>query len=242
MRLGLIFLACALAVGAYFGLQTSLNHIVEHGIETLGPELTGTTVEIGEVDLSLFSGKGAIRGIVIGNPKGFETDRAFKLDEVRVDLVPLSVFGHSIVIEEIFIDGPEITYEKKDESSNLLQIAKNVQTFAGGQTSEEESSEEAEAKDSSDTKIRIDRFELREASVRAGTIKDKTLELTLPTIELTDLGAPDGAAPAEVSAEVAKTVTGRVTAAVTKKFLALGAGDGDGKRRRRERKQDKAEN
>ena len=236
MKLGLIFLAIALVVGAYFGLQTSLDHIVEHGIETLGPELTGTTVEIGEVDLSLFSGKGAIRGIVVGNPKGFETDRAFKLDEIRVDLVPLSLFGDSIVIEEILIDSPEITYEGKGETSNLAKIAKNVQAFGGGKSSEDESSEEAEPKDSADTKLRIDRFELREASVRASMMKDKTVDLTLPTIELSDVGAPDGAAPAEVSAEIAKTVTGRVTAAVTKKFLAFGAGDGDGKSRKRERK------
>jgi len=223
-KIAAIALAVVLAVAGYFTMQYFLNHLVEYGIETIGPRLTGTNVELGEVDLTLLSGKGSIRGVVIGNPKAFETDNAFELDEVRVDLAPLSVFGDTMVVEEIYIGGPKITYEKKGDTSNLLAIAKHIHRVAGGSAPESERSEEQESEPSGDATVRIGRFELKDAQVKAQIRKDKTLDVPLPGIELTNLGGADGASFGDVSAEVMDTVTGRVMAAVTKRALSLGAG------------------
>lgn len=89
----------ALAGATYFSMQLFLDHAVEQGIETIGPHLTGTEIELREVDLTLLSGKGSVRGLVVGNPPGFQTDNAFELEEVRIDLAPLSVLSGTIVIE-----------------------------------------------------------------------------------------------------------------------------------------------
>ncbi len=223
-KIAAIALAVVLAVAGYFTMQFFLNHLVEHGIETIGPRLTGTNVELGEVDLTLLSGKGSIRGVVIGNPKNFETDNAFELDEVRVDLALLSVFGGTMVVEEIYIGSPKITYEKKGDTSNLVAITRHIHRVAGGSAPESERPEEQESEPSGDATVRIERFELKDAQVKAQIRKDKTLDVPLPGIELTNLGGADGASVGDVSAEMMDTVTGRVMAAVTKRALSLGAG------------------
>ncbi len=207
-------------------MQFFLNHIVERGIETVGPHLTGTNVELSEVDLALLSGKGSVRGFVVGNPKGFHTDRAFELDEVRVDLALLSLLSSTIVVEEIYIGGPKITYEKKGDTSNLLAITRHIHSVAGGAGGSEEPQEDQGSEPSEGPKIRVERFELKDAQVKAQILKDKTLDVPLPGIELDNLGGPQGASVGEVSAEVMDTVTGRVTAAVAKRALSLGAGGG----------------
>jgi hypothetical protein len=224
MKLTAVFIAVALAIATYFTMEVLLNRIVERGIETVGPHLTGTSIELGEVDLTLHSGTGSVRGVVVGNPKGFQTDHAFELDEVRVDLAPLSLFGSTIVVEEIYIAGPKITYEKKGETSNLLTIAKHIHSVARGSKPNEAPSKEEGSKPSEGPKVRIDRFELKDAKVKAQILKDKTLDVRLPGIEMTHVGGPQGASVGRVSAEVMDTVTGRVVAAVTKRALSLGAG------------------
>jgi uncharacterized protein involved in outer membrane biogenesis len=222
----LIVLVIALFVAAFFGTQVFLNHTIEQGIETIAPELTGTAVELGEVDLSLLSGKGSIRGLVVGNPKGFHTDNAFELEEVRVDLALLSVLSGTVVVEEIYIAAPKITFEKKGDTSNLLAIAKHVHSAVGGSGSEDEAPDDEESDGSKGPTVRINRFKLTDAEISAQIFKDKTLDVPLPGIELTNLGGERGASIGEVSAEVMDTVTGRVVAAVTKRMMSFGAGGG----------------
>lgn len=106
---------------------------------------------------------------------------------------------------------------------------KHVRSVAGGAGPEDETSEENKSEDSEGPTIRIDRFELRDAEVAAQILKDKTLDVPLPGIELNNLGGSEGASVGQVSTEVMGTVTGRVVAAVTKRALSLGAGGGSEK-------------
>ena len=55
-------------VGGFFLLTSGLNAAVKSGVETVGSQATETPVTLEEVDLSLFSGKGEIRGFTIDNP------------------------------------------------------------------------------------------------------------------------------------------------------------------------------
>ena len=107
-------------------LVFSINSIIKHGVETVGPLALGTDVTLEKVDISLFSGKGQLKGIIIGNPEGFKTESSFKLNEVRLALDVSSLLSEKIIIDEIFIDAPEITYEKSGKGDNFKAILDSI--------------------------------------------------------------------------------------------------------------------
>ena len=76
----------AVIVGVGVFLYNSIDSIVKAGIEKYGSEITGTRVSVGSVDISLKSGRGTIRNVVVHNPKGFSSAHVFSLGEITVDL------------------------------------------------------------------------------------------------------------------------------------------------------------
>lgn len=235
-RLGIVAAIVAVLVGMLFAADAVLDVVVEKAIETLGPAITGTSVEIEDVDLSILGGEGSVAGLVIGNPRGFETKYAFRLREVGLHLVPLSLFGDKVVIRDIRIDSPDINFEQKDGANNLERILKHIRSVLGGSGGggEDEPEKEAESKDPdaiweqlTEQKVQIDHFLMKDAQVRASgrMLGDEGLEVPPITIELEGLGTgPDGESVAGVSAKVMRRISSRVSLAVTKQMLTLGLG------------------
>ena len=217
MKLKVLVLALVVLLIVLFAtLYVRFDPLVEKAIETVGPSLTGTTVEVEQVNISPFSGRGSLRGMLVGNPRGSKAKYAFRLPEVHLRLVPLSILRDKIIVREIIVESPLINYEKQGDTTNLERLTNSVQAAIGG----------SDAK-----RLQIDRFELHDARVRAsGQVLDgRSIEVPTLSVELTDLGkGPKGATVAEVSAEVIQTVKKRATAAVAKKIATLGLGDSNG--------------
>ena len=80
---------------------------------------------------SATSGEGVLRGLKMGNPKGFKSDSAFRLGEVRVRIDIDSLGRDTVVIKEVVITAPEITYELWPNGSNIDAIRRNVESTMG---------------------------------------------------------------------------------------------------------------
>ena len=65
--------------------------MIKAGIETIGPKITKTSVNVGSVTLSPLTGKGQIKGLVIGNPHGFTSEAAIKVKDFTIKIVPSSL-------------------------------------------------------------------------------------------------------------------------------------------------------
>jgi hypothetical protein len=66
----------------------SLNGAIKKGVETFGPQIAKVPVKLDGVSLSLFSGSGAIKGLVVGNPEGYKTDHAMSVGMASVSVAP----------------------------------------------------------------------------------------------------------------------------------------------------------
>jgi hypothetical protein len=66
---------------------------------------------LNEAAVSANSGQGTLRGLSVGNPKGFKTPTAFELDEISLTLDIGSITSDPIVIKEIVVSAPRVTYE-----------------------------------------------------------------------------------------------------------------------------------
>jgi uncharacterized protein involved in outer membrane biogenesis len=218
-------------VAAVLFLFSNLDGIIKEAVEKYGSEFTEAKVELNEVELSITSGKGALRGFTVGNPKGFQTDSAMKLGEVSIEVDPNSVTSDPIVIKQILIAGPEITYELGDGGSNIDVLQANVQKHVGGAgggksaqpAAKKEEKPAADGEQEEGPKLIIENLIIRDGkvSVSAAFLKGKKLGAPLPTIHLKDIGKDGkGATPAEIADKVFTAIKNAATDSV--KVLDLG--------------------
>lgn len=214
-----IVLALIVTVAALAGwwVYGHLGQLVKQAIESQGPPITGTSVSLGGATLSIFSGEGALRGLNIGNAKGFSDDPAFALGKIETSVDIATVTSEVVRIRTVVIDGAKLNAEfDASGHSNLKAILDHARAAAGGR-----SAADKPGKSGSSPKLIIDdfRFTNAEVRVRAPAYElDKTL--TLRSIQLKNLGAKQGGAgAADIASQILKPVVDEAVRAATSEYL-----------------------
>ena len=88
-----------------------LGNLVKWGVTTYGSDLTGCDIQVEKIHVSPLRGKIELRNLDVGNPEGFKTEKAIHLGEVLVSFSPLSLLKKQIVVHEVLVTNPEITFE-----------------------------------------------------------------------------------------------------------------------------------
>jgi uncharacterized protein involved in outer membrane biogenesis len=207
LRIALVLVI--LVVLAIVAVGLSLDSAIKKGVETLGPQMTKVDIQLAGVNLSLFSGSGSIKGLVIGNPEGYKTPHAISVGSTSVSVSPGSLLSDKIVIKSIRIEAPEITLEVGPGGSNLQKIQANLESTlgAGGNASPPATGERKPAK-----KLQVDEVVISGGKVTLGAalLGGKVTEAALPEINLKDLGAgPDGITAAELGKRLLSVVMDR---------------------------------
>jgi uncharacterized protein involved in outer membrane biogenesis len=205
----LVVIIAAVAAFVFFGLGSALKT----AIESIGSDATKTTVTLNEADVSVTSAKGTLRGLVVGNPSGFSTPHAFRFDETSVTIDPSSITADTIVIKEIVVLAPEVTYEIGDSGNNIDAIRNNVDAYAKADAGGGSAGAEA----GGGKKLIIENLYIRggKVAVSAKQLQGQSLGAGLPEIHMTDIGKDrGGATPAEVVEEVMASLANSVEGAV----------------------------
>jgi hypothetical protein len=211
-----------IVLGGLFYLWSNLGSLIKTAVEEAGSRVTQVKVTLKEADTSnLTGGAMALRGLVVGNPSGFKTDSAFQLGEVSVKVDPSTVTSDTIIVKEVVIAAPQITYEFGSGGSNIGTIQKNVETLTGGSGggSSSDGSSSGGGK-----KVVIENLYVRDGKVEvsADFLQGQKTGTSLPTIHLKDIGkSKGGASPAEVAEQVIAAISKSATSAVGK--LDVGA-------------------
>jgi hypothetical protein len=176
-------------------LYASLDRIIQIAIETIGSDLMRTEVRLGEVEISLTSGNGALRGFRVTNPRGFSAEDAFRFDEVNVTVDISTIRSDPVVIKEINIEAPRVIYEFAGGTSNLDTLNDNVQGEIG---------EPGTGSGGDGPNIVIEKILLRNGVVGISARKlDQLLEVPLPTVHMVGVGkGGKGATPGEIARQV----------------------------------------
>ena len=186
---------------AVLGVGLFLDKAIKTGVETIGPKVIKVDVKVQSVSLSLLSGGGAIRGLMLGNPAGFKTLSSINVGETSLALMAKSLLSDKIIVKSIKVQGPEITYETNLKDNNLSKIVANMQGAAGG--GQKETAQPKEAKPAK--KLEVDEFIITGGKIHVSVtaLNGGTATVTLPDIYLKDLGTgPDGITPEELTIKV----------------------------------------
>jgi uncharacterized protein involved in outer membrane biogenesis len=213
--IGLAMLAVVVGAGAYLAYH-SLDIIVKMALEHYGPQVTGVTFKVGDVKISPRDGRGTLRNIEIGSPAGFAAPRAARLGEIRVALDPSTVTDPVVLVHELAVIAPGITYERGDKGANLEAIRQNIEAYIGRAGGPSES-RPAEAK-AGRRKFIVERLVIRGARVTMTNpaLRGQGVSFDLPDIDLRDVGKRQGGATAS---EIGNMVTGVIQQRIAQKVV-----------------------
>jgi len=223
VRIAIVVIVLVLvAVVASFFL---LGSIIKKGVETVGPQITKTEMRLDGASLSVFSGSGTLKGLLVGNPEGYKTDSAIKVGSVSVGVKPGSIFSDRIHVTHVNVQAPEITFEGGLMGNNLSKLLDNVQSGSGGGGKSAGTTESS----AGSQKIQVDDFLISggkiHLSVNVPGVGEKSATVPLPEIHFTGLGqGADGITVAELTRKVLNEVLQKAIPAAEKAVADLGKG------------------
>jgi len=204
-----------LLIGVVVMLVLSINPIIEKAVNTYGPRLTKSTVHLNEAEVSFLSGEGALRGLTIGNPEGFKSPEAMRVDTIRVRVDTDTLTSDTIVIELVEVVSPTLTYEKDGGTDNFKALARNIKqsTISKGGSGEGDA---AGGDSGPGKKVIIKDFIITNATMNLAltALEGKGVTVPVGDVHLKNLGEDKGGAtPSEVFGQVFGTLSGKATSA-----------------------------
>ncbi|MEN9840502.1 MAG: hypothetical protein RL376_302 [Verrucomicrobiota bacterium] len=209
-----------LGVLALVAIGFFLGPIVTKAVNAVGPRITGTKVELASASVSPLTGGGTLKGLFVGNPAGWSSDKAIYLGEARASIQPASLLGSHILINEVFVDGPEIVFEKRLLGGNnidalLKQIEANTRSGSA-------SAPTPETKPGEPLKFAIKSFRIQNAKMSL-VVAGQPITVPLPPLTITDLGVAEGGITADqVAAQVLKRVLAQLGVAAAEAAKQVG--------------------
>jgi hypothetical protein len=213
-----------IVVGALIFAWSSMDGIVKTAIETFGSKATQTQVSVANVKITLQDGSGSISGLNVGNPKGFIDKNIFQLGAISTKIDTSTVTQNPVVIDEVIISAPQVFYEiDKTGASNLDALKRNLAASSPSKPSAA-TAEESASGDEMKLIIRKLVVEGGQASMRIAALGGKQQSVSLPRIEMTDIGKKSGGATAlevaqQLSNRILKNAQGAVMGAGVQQYL-----------------------
>ncbi len=183
----LFLLIIVLIVGVYL----SAGLIVKKAVTLFVPEITGTSAEVRDVQISLLQGHIAVQGLKIGNLPNYQNPNLFELGTLDIHFDPKSVLTDKIIINSILIDKTAVSAEMSLKGDiNLVQVNNNVQSYLNkGSTTKEVTTSQADSSKETDSskKVIIQDLRINNSSLALG-IGSTTTTLPLPNIHQKNIG------------------------------------------------------
>jgi len=201
----IVFIILLLCGGAlWFLANGSLDDFIKQQIETQGSKITNQTVLVRNVEMKLIKGSGAINGFSLSNPEEYTYPHAFSFETILLDINISSLTEDVIVIDEIRIDNPQAFVElAQSGSANLSDILNEIEkNVPKSETVEKETETTTQA----EPRIRVSKLTLSSTnlSLDLSALGNKEHQLTLPDINLTNIGGDKGLPASLLGAEIAK--------------------------------------
>ena len=200
---GLAIILVLAGAGAWLAYNY-LDVIVKVALEHYGPDVTGAKVKVEQVAISPRDGRGAIRGLEVGNPAGFTSARAARFGEIRVALDPSTLTEKVVRIRELAIESSQVTYERGSKATNLDALSANIEAYvkkSGDATAGGGAAREGKRR------FVIDRITIRNTRVLMTNpaLRGQGVSFELPAVELRDVGKRQGGVTAGEAANIVAT-------------------------------------
>lgn len=188
----IVMLGALVTAGGAWWVNRPLDYRAASAIRNYGPEIAGVSVKLSSLKIVPAGGGAILRYLTLGNPKGFQSDRALSLGEISMVIDAGSLTTDVIVIRKLTITGAEVNYEYGAQGSNLDTIQRNIDRYVA----EHHPSKESAVTSGPAKRLIIDDFFIvgGKVAVSAATLQGKPVTVDLPTVNLRGMGRTHGGA------------------------------------------------
>lgn len=202
LLLAILILLIIAIVAIYF----YLGSVVKWGVEKYVPPITGTKVTVGSVNISLLKGTFNIKNLVIGNPNGFNSEKAISVGRIYVKMDVKSLTKPTIVIPEILIDQPQAGIEATTRQGlNLIALKKNVDRYLA-ESAQNATTQKTTDKKEAEKKVVIGSLNITNSSVKMFAF-NQDMTVPLPNISKKNIGKSSSRTISQSIAEVLNVFT-----------------------------------
>ncbi len=202
-----LLVAVLLAVGSLYWISDNLDEIVADAIAHNGSAMTQGRFGLEKVEIAPKNGKGIVSGVVIGNPKGFKTPYALRVERIELDVDLTTIAKDVTLVRMLVIDKPDVIYENSELGTNFDAIQKNIATYLGPN---------GKPQQRGGTRLIIEELTICNANAQASAdfMGGKTISIPLPDIVLKNLGkAKGGITPGEIGQEITNALKAKLSIA-----------------------------
>lgn len=211
-------------------LYLSAGKLIQYVAPVVISQVTQTESSLGEVDISLLSGRIGLNKLVIENPVGYKNRNAFELGKFEVQFDPKSVITKKIIINNVQISGLNVSSEAKaNGETNISRLMDNVnQSLGQGTKKAPEQKAAAPAKAPTEKAgdpisvvikdLRVDDSSVNVALSGIPGLNDAAVgtSVPLPNIHLQNIGENKKQTPKETVLQVVNTINAEVVKASAK--------------------------
>lgn len=216
---GVLVVVAVLGIVLFLG---NLDKIIKGAIEGVGSELLGVPLTVTAVEIDARGGKGQISGLSIGNPPGYTSPQAFKMDMIRLGINYDSIGKQPLVINELNIQSPVVQLElKNDGSTNLQTLMSNMQqnSTKADQKATEQQPDSGSIEKGEPARIAIKQLVIAGVEVQVHALDQPVESVILPDIVLNDVGQQTGLTPAEIGQLILGEIINQSLAATIEKKM-----------------------
>ena len=205
----------AVVVIAVIAVVICLESIVKTAVHKYGSEVVGTDVRLQGFSLNLLKGTASVEGLTVANPEKYHSPYLFNLGGISVKIDTKSVLTDTIIIDDITVSKPVITYEMLSLNQNNIKqiqenVTKNTAKTASASATKEKAASEEEKPAAPGKKVIIRKLTIAEGELQAVTTlqgKDNTIQVKLPSIVLNDIGADKSGKGQSIAASISKIMS-----------------------------------
>ncbi|HEX5790375.1 MAG TPA: hypothetical protein VFY13_04440 [Luteolibacter sp.] len=193
-----VTLLLLLSLAIFLALSLWLGPVVRRALERFGPEVLGAPIAVQDVSVAPHRGLVTLNGLTVGSPEGFKHPTVLEASSLQINFSLFSLLGDTIVVEDLLLEEPIITYERRKGRTSLQQLQRNAE--ANGQRMIEQLGSKFEKGGKRD--FAIERLRIRNGKVRTRVPGLETyITLGLPDVEKRNIGGKGsdlGAAAREI--------------------------------------------
>lgn len=169
----------ALSIVGVAVVAVMIDPLVRRGVERSTASSLQVPTRLNAADVK-FSGRAVLSRFEADNARGFSEPRAVAFERLDLELNPRELLGSTVHIDELTVVKPELTLEFTGAKNNLSALMDNLS-----------SGRKADGKKFLIRKVRIEGGIVR---FRSNLLSGGTRTLTLPAIELENIGTGEGGA------------------------------------------------
>ena len=208
-----------LLIAVVLTVQYGLGTIVRKAAKTAGPAVMGTEINISKAYVRPFFGIVDLGSMVVGPPKGFKAN-VFEMENFRIIVDTQSVFSDTLIIKEIAIINPLVSYEFSGLQNNISTILERFET-----TEKEAAKDKDKTEKKAGRKVVIESLIFSGAKIRMATTLTggKGVIIPMPDIVLNDIGKKSGGTTAlDAFGQVLKSISYGILNVIKNAPFAIG--------------------